>query len=136
MSAVLIDTDVAIDFLRGEAYAQPLIAGLWREGRAVLSVLTVYELTAGMREKEREPTLDFIGACNIEEVSANIAIKAGDLYREYRAKGITLTSLDCLIAMTALVKGHKIVTRNIGHFPQEGLLFNGKDCLRLKGHRT
>ncbi len=123
MPAVLIDTDVAIDFLRGEAYAQPLISGLWREGRAVLSVLTVYELIAGMREKERGPTLDFIGACNIEEVSTNIAIKAGDLYREYRSKGITLTSLDCLIAMTALVKGHKIVTRNVGHFPQDGLLF-------------
>ncbi len=88
MPAVLIDTDVAIDFLRGEAYAQPLISGLWREGRAVLSVLTVYELIAGMREKERGPTLDFIGACNIEEVSTNIAIKAGDLYREYRSKGL------------------------------------------------
>lgn len=124
MPTVLIDTDVAIDFLRGEAYAQPLIAGLWRERRAVLSVLTVYELTAGMREKERGHTLDFIGASTIEEVSANIAIKAGDLYREYRSKGITLTSLDCLIAATALVKGYKIVTRNLGHFPQDGLLCN------------
>ncbi|MDO8723563.1 MAG: type II toxin-antitoxin system VapC family toxin [Syntrophales bacterium] len=122
MPAVLIDTDVAIDFLRGEAYAQPLISGLWRQGRTVLSVLTVYELTAGMREKERGHTLDFIGACNIEEVSKDIAVKAGDLYRQYRAKGITLTSLDCLIAATALVKGHKIVTRNVGHYPQEGLL--------------
>lgn len=124
MPAVLIDTDVAIDFLRGEAYAQPIIVGLWGEGRAVLSVLTLYELTAGMREKERGPTLDFISACTIEEVSANIAMMAGDLYREYRTKGITLTSLDCLIAATAIIKGHKIVTRNIGHFPQDGLLFN------------
>jgi predicted nucleic acid-binding protein len=123
MSAVLIDTDVAIDFLRGEAYAQPLIAGLWREGRAVLSVFTVYELTAGMREKEREPTLDFIRACTFEEVSVDIAIKGGELYREYRAKGITLTSLDCLIAATALVRGYRIATRNVSHFPQEGLLF-------------
>ena len=123
MPAVLIETDVAIDFLRGEAYVQPLIAGLWRQGRAVLSVLTVYELTAGMREKECGHTLDFIGACKIEEVSEDIAVKAGDLYRQCRAKGITLTSLDCLIAAMALVKGHKIVTRNVGHYPQEGLLF-------------
>lgn len=126
MPAVLIDTDVAIDFLRGEAYAQPLMIGLWREKRAVLSVLTVYELTAGMREKERGPTFDFIGACTIEEISTNIAIKAGDLYREYRSKGITITSFDCLIAATALVKGYKVVTRNVGHFPQEGLLFNAE----------
>jgi predicted nucleic acid-binding protein len=126
MPAVLIDTDVAIDFLRGESYAQTLIAALWGERRAVLSVLTVYELTAGMREKERGPTLDFIGACIVEEVSTDIAVKAGDLYREYRPKGVTLTSLDCLIAATALVRGYKIATRNIGHFPQDGLLFNLK----------
>lgn len=122
MPAVLIDTDVAIDFLRGEDYAQPLLAGLWQEGRAALSVLTIYELTAGMREKERGHTLDFIGACLIEGVTEEIAVKAGDLYRQYRAKGIALTSLDCLIAATALVAGHKIVTRNVGHYPQEGLL--------------
>ncbi len=125
MPAVLIDTDVAIDFLRGEAYAQPVIAALWREGRALLSVLTVYELTAGMREKERAPTLDFIGACLIEGVTGEIAVHAGDLYRQYRAKGITLTPLDCLIAGTARIKGCKILTRNIAHYPQEGLLYQG-----------
>jgi predicted nucleic acid-binding protein len=126
MPAVLIDTDVAIDFLRGEIYTQPLLVGLWREGRAILSVLTVYELTAGMMERERDPTLNFIRACTLEEVSADIAMKAGELYRKYRTKGVTLTSIDCLIAATAQVKGYKIATRNVGHFPEEGLLIKVK----------
>ncbi len=129
MQTVLIDTDVAIDFLRGEAYAQPLLNGLWQERRAVLSVLTIYELTAGMREKEREHTHAFISACNVEEISVDIAFKAGDLYRQYRSRGITISALDCLIGATALVKGHKIVTRNVGHYPQEGLL------LQLEGNK-
>lgn len=124
MPGVLIDTDVAIDFLRGEAYAQPLLASLWREGQAVVSVLTIYELTAGMREKEKIATRNFIGACTMEDVSPEVAMRAGELYRKYRAKGITLNSLDCLIAATALVKGCKVATRNVKHYPENGLVMD------------
>lgn len=124
MPGVLIDTDVAIDFLRGEAYAQPLLAALWREERAVVSVLTVYELTAGMRDKEKIATGNFIDACQVEVVSADIAMRAGELYRKYRAKGTTLNSLDCLIAATALVTRCKVATRNLKHYPEKGLVLN------------
>lgn len=126
MPGVLIDTDVTIDFLRGEAYAQPLLAGLWRDGRAVLSVLSVYELSAGMKENEKVQTHNFIDACTVEQVSQDIALKAGELYRKYRGKGVTLTSLDCLIAATALVKGYKVATRNVRHYPEKGILFSLK----------
>ena len=123
MSVVLIDTDVAIDFLRGIPYAQSLLTGLWTDGRAALSVLTVYELTAGMRDSEKGSTLNFTEACVIEQVTVEIAHKGGDLYRRYRAKGITLTSLDCLIAATAQVRGYKVATRNVKHYPEKGILF-------------
>lgn len=126
MPGVLIDTDVTIDFLRGETYAQPLLAGLWRDGRAVLSVLTVYELIAGIKDNEKVQTHNFIDACTVERVSQDIALKAGELYRKYRGKGITLTSLDCLIAATALVKGYKVATRNVRHYPEKGILFSLK----------
>ena len=123
MPAVLIDTDVAIDFLRGIPYAQPLLAGMWANGQAVISVLSVYELAAGMKDIEKAATHNFIDACEVEQVTAEIAIKAGELYRRYRAKGITLTSLDCLIAATALVKGYKVATRNVKHYPEKGIVF-------------
>ncbi|HEY6874340.1 MAG TPA: type II toxin-antitoxin system VapC family toxin [Geobacteraceae bacterium] len=126
MPGVLIDTDVAIDFLRGETYAQPLLAGLWREGRAVLSVVTLYELTAGMKESEKVQTHDFIDACTVEQISQDIAFKGGELYRKYRGKGVTLTALDCLIAATAQVKGYKVATRNVRHYPEKGILFSMK----------
>jgi len=67
--------------------------------------------------------LYIIDACTVEPVIPEIACKGGELYRNYRAKGVTLTSLDCLIAATALVKGYKVATRNVKHYPEKGLLF-------------
>ena len=124
MPGVLIDTDIAIDFLRGASYAQPLMGGLWSSGQAIISVLTVYELTAGMLDAEKVVTHNLIEACAVEQVTLEIACKGGELYRKYRAKGVTLTSLDCLIAATAMVKGYKVATRNVKHYPEKGLLFS------------
>ena len=124
MPGVLIDTDRAIDFLRGAAYTQPLLGGLWKDGQAMISVLTVYELTAGMRDAEKVATHNFIEACDVEEITGEIACKGGELYQKYRAKGVTLTSRDCLIAATALVKGDKVATRNVKQYPEKGLLFS------------
>ncbi|MBP1723308.1 MAG: PilT protein domain protein [Deltaproteobacteria bacterium] len=122
MQTVLIDTDVAIDFLRGEPYARDLLLPLWDLSRAYMSVLTIYELYAGMKEKERESTNDFIGACLIEPVTQEIAARGGEWRASYREKGITLTAVDCLIASTALLQGHKIATRNVRHYPDKKLL--------------
>jgi len=120
MHPVLVDTDIAIDYLKGMEYARKLIEPLWDSNMAYLSVLSVYELRAGMREKE--DTFNFIKACSLENVTLEIAIKGGELYRQYIEKGLTLTSIDCLIAATAIIRGHKIATRNIDHYPEKGLL--------------
>jgi predicted nucleic acid-binding protein len=124
MPAVLIDTDIAIDYLRGDSAIMPLVNRLWREGQAALSVLSVYELTAGMRDREKSATMNFIAACVLVDVTAGISAKGGELYRKYRAKGITLAPIDCLIAATALVEGYKVATRNIKHYPEKGILFD------------
>jgi len=124
MPGVLIDTDVAIDFLRGVTYAQPLLVDLWSNGPVAISVLTVFELTAGMRNTEKVVTYSFIEACEVELVTPEIALRGGDLFRKYRAKGVTLTSLDCLIAATAMVKGYKVATRNVKHYPENGILLD------------
>ena len=122
MPVVLIDTDIAIDYLRGEQALLPLIHRLWLERNAALSVLSVYELTAGMREREQTATMNFIGACRVFDLTPNIAVRGGALYQEYRRQGITLSPLDCLIAATALEKGVQVATRNVKHYPQKGIL--------------
>ncbi len=60
-------------------------------------------------------TKNFIAACTAVDVTQEIACKGGELYRKYRAKGITLAPIDCLIAATALVYDCKVATRNLRH---------------------
>jgi len=122
MQTVIIDTDIAIDYLRGSQDARDLMFSLWDNDRAYLSILSVYELYAGMKDNEKEDTENFINACNIEALTIGIAKKAGELYRKYRGQGITLTSLDCLINATAIIKRHKIATENKGHYPNREIL--------------
>lgn len=122
MQTVLIDTDIAIDYLRGREYARDLLFLLWERETAFLSILSVYELYAGMRNNEQEDTDNFIHACIIEPVTIEISKKGGELYRKYRSEGITLTSLDCMINATASIKNHKIATNNTDHYPNKDIL--------------
>jgi predicted nucleic acid-binding protein len=124
MPTVLIDTDIAIDYLRGEQALLPLFNRLWQQSEAALSVLSLYELTAGMRESEKAATMNFIAACRVLDITPEIAVKGGELYRKYRTKGITLSPIDCLIAATALHAGCKVATRNVKHYPEKGILFD------------
>ncbi len=123
MQTVLVDTDIAIDFLRGAEYAGELMMKLWKSNAAYLSILSAYELYAGMKENEVEDTENYINACNIEPVTIAIAKKAGEAYRLHRKRGITLTSIDCLVYATAAVKGHRIATRNKDHYPDKKILW-------------
>lgn len=123
MQNVLVDTDVAIDYLRGLQYAKDLMLTLWDANTAYFSILSVYELYAGMKDNEQEDTENFITACNIEPVNLQIAKKGGELYRQYRTKGTTLTALDCLINATAVINGHKVATKNKDHYPDKKILY-------------
>jgi predicted nucleic acid-binding protein len=122
MRTVIVDTDVAIDYLRGHDYAKALMVGLWEVDAAFLSILSVYELFAGMRADEAEDTQHFIDACNIEPVTVEIASVAGDIYRCQRKEGVTLAPIDCLISATASTRGHKIATHNTSHYPDKKIL--------------
>lgn len=123
MQTVLIDTDIAIDFLRGVTAAKDLIIPLWEKNIAFLSLLSVYELYAGMLTKEQTITDHFIRACRIEPLTMEITQNAANSYQEYRKRGISLTSIDCLIWATAIMNKHKIATRNLKHYPDKNIIF-------------
>ncbi len=122
MSKVLIDTDVAIDFLRGDHKAKKLIEFLWLHNTACISLLSVYELYAGMKEKELEYTQNFILACQVQQITFAIVSEAGDYYRFHRSRGLTLSSIDCMIYLTAKHNGFKLLTRNLKHYPDKRIL--------------
>lgn len=115
MATLLIDTDVIIDYLRGQADAVAYLEAL--PDTQLLSAITVAELCAGVREGAERITLDhFITAFEIVPVDEAIAVRGGLFRRDYgKSHGVGLA--DALIAASAERRGATLVTLNQKHFP-------------------
>jgi predicted nucleic acid-binding protein len=114
----LIDTTVAVDHLRGDDRATRLLEQLADEGEPLLaSELSRFELLAGTRPDELDPTELFIGALTLVPVDEEIARLAGSMAAEYRRAYKGIDAIDYLIAATATVVGAHLLTTNVRHFP-------------------
>jgi predicted nucleic acid-binding protein len=114
----LLDTTVAVDHLRGDSRATQLLERLADEGEPLLaSELSRFELLAGMRPVELEPTELFMGALTWVPVDEEIARLAGSMAAEYRKAHSGIDAIDYLIAATASVVGADLLTTNVRHFP-------------------
>lgn len=115
---LLIDTDVAIDYLRGQADAVTYIESL--SSSNLLSAITVAELFAGVRDgAERTALESFIRAFQVVPVDAAIAERGGLFRRDFgKSHGVGLA--DALIAASAEAHGATLVTLNAKHFPMVG----------------
>ena len=112
---LLIDTDVLIDYLRGKAEAVSYLEGLTES--LLVSVITVAELYAGVREGAERTKLDeFIRAFEIVPVGREVAIRGG-LYRRDYMKSHNIGLADALIAATVEFRRATLVTLNSKHFP-------------------
>ena len=117
METILFDTDYLIDFLRGKPSAREPIIRALSKNKAYISILSVYELYAGMRQGEEQATEDCISGFHIEPVTLDICKKAGIVRFECKKKGITLSIVDCLIAETARINKQLVATNNRKHYP-------------------
>lgn len=113
--ALLIDTDVLIDYLRDHADAVVYLESIAEE--VFISAITVAELYAGVREGEERAALDsFVKAFEIVLVDEAIAVKGGMYRRDYR-KSHNVGLADAIIAASAEAKNAILVTLNSKHFP-------------------
>jgi len=114
-SALLIDTDVLIDFLRGE----PKALAYLKAASALLRVscLTLAELYVGVRDGAEHEALERLeGLLEPVEVDRDIAVQAGLFRRDYgRSHGTGL--IDAAIAASAIATRSGLVTLNARHFP-------------------
>lgn len=117
----LVDSDVVIWHLRGHESVVRRVVDLSRQGRIGLSVITRAEVIQGMREAERPGTFAFLDACETLPVDQAVADRAGEIVREYRARGVTLALPDALIGATALEAEISLYTCNPRHYPMTGL---------------
>jgi len=119
----IVDTDVCIDFLKGQEYAISLINELLTSESAYLSILTYYELLRGAYTKKQQKAVeDFVNGFEVLNIDKEITKIGAKFYRDYRKKGITLSTVDTLIMATAKKYGLKIITRNVKHYPEKDLL--------------
>jgi predicted nucleic acid-binding protein len=115
--ACLVDTDVAIDFLRRRDYARKLLEHWAGEGLLAISTLTHLEIYQGMKASEEQATNVFLDGLVSVAVDVPIARRAGRMLAEIRAKGVTVGIADAIIAATALHLNAPLLTNNVEHYP-------------------
>lgn len=113
----LFDTDVLIEHLKGNTRATELLLDASSVGQAACSVLTRFELLAGMRSNERSPIRQLLDSITNLEATVEVATRAGEWARTYRRSHVGISSIDYLIAATAEVHGADLLTQNVKHFP-------------------
>ncbi|MFC1988466.1 PIN domain-containing protein [Chloroflexota bacterium] len=113
----ILDTDIAIDFLRRREYAQKLLKSWAGEGLMAMSTLTHLEIYQGMKIGEEGLTNAFLDGLISVAVDIPIARRAGTMLRGLRSKGMTIGIADAIIAATALQFGAPLLTNNIEHYP-------------------
>ena len=113
----ILDTDIAIDFLRRREYAQKLLENWAVEGLLAVSTLTHLEIYQGMKTGEEGATNAFLDGLVSVVVDISIARRAGMMLGELRSKGVTIGIADAIIAATALQFGAPLLTNNIEHYP-------------------
>lgn len=119
MKSVLIDTDILIHFLRGNTRARAVLSGLLDDSDILCSVITVAEIHAGMKQHEREKTLELLESLHVAEITVRIAEKAGEYKRTIKSQSLELD--DCFIAATAHEKKALLLTGNGKHYPMTDL---------------
>lgn len=112
----LLDTTVAVDFLRGVSTAVSLLEETAREG-IVASELVRFELLAGVRGDELPAMETFLSALEWVPVDADVARLGGALARRYRPSNAGIEDVDYLIGATALLLDAELLTTNVRHFP-------------------
>ena len=113
--AILLDTDVLVDFLRGHSKAVAFINA--HSARIILSSIVVAELYAGVKgDAEQSAPEDFVSLFGVVPVSAEMA-KAGGLYRRYYGKSHGVCLADAILAATAEAENAELKTLNRKYYP-------------------
>ena len=119
MPNVVIDTDILVNFLRGNEATKHFLRSVAEEATPCGSVITVAEIHAGMRPREKKATQDLLDSLIILPVTREVAELAGRLKQTTRQVRLELD--DCLIAATAMVEGATLATANRRHYPFKSL---------------
>ncbi len=113
--AILLDTDVLVDFFRGYSKAVGFVNA--HSERIILSSIVVAELYAGVKGDAEQIALeDFVSLFRVVPVSAEIA-KTGGLYKRDYGKSHGVGLADAILAATVEAENTELKTLNTKHYP-------------------
>jgi len=122
MAAVLLDTTVLIDLLRGRPETAARVRAHRAQGDTLYAcAVNVEEVTRGLRPAE-EPAADALfRALRIAPLGHAEGSVAGAWRRDFAVRGRTISQADCLIAAAAAGLNARLATANAKDFPMAGL---------------
>lgn len=125
MGAVLLDTTVLIDLLRGRPQAAERLRALRTAGdRPYVCAINVEEVERGARVGEVGAVTRLLEGLQVAQLGRAEGSRAGRWRREHAARGITLSQADCLVASAAVGIGARLATGNPRDFPMPDLVID------------
>jgi hypothetical protein len=119
--AVLLDTTVLIDVLRGAPAAERLRALRAAGDVPYVCAVNVEETVRGLRPAEEPDVRTLLAGIRVAPLGAREGWQAGEWRRAFAKRGRTLAQADCLVAAAALGVGGRLATGNPRHFPMQEL---------------
>lgn len=112
---IIVDTDVTIDFLRGEKKAVSYFKSI--SEFMCFSSITVAEIYSGIKDQKEENEIEQLFSIFPQVAVTNeIARLAGKLVNQYRpSRRIEIP--DAIIAATCIISDANLSTLNIKHYP-------------------
>lgn len=119
--AILLDTTVLIDALRGRAARTRLLELRRSNEPPFVCAINVEELARGVLPGEEVWTRRLLDGLRVAALGRREGEMAGAWRREFAAQGITLSQADCLMAAAAVGVGARLITGNPTDFPMPEL---------------
>jgi len=118
VGAILLDTTVLIDLLRGRPEAERRLRALRESGDDVYAcAVNIEEIARGLLPREHGAAQELVAGLRIALLGAAEGWQAGEWRREYAARGRTLSQADCLVAAAASSIRARLATGNANDFP-------------------
>lgn len=115
---MIVDSSFIIDLMAAEAGAAAKLDELVHDAAPIaVSALTVTEVRRGLETAEQRSSFDdVIDDVAVVPFDGDEARTTVDLLRRLDGAGRPIGAVDAMIAATALDRGGKLLTRNLGEF--------------------
>jgi hypothetical protein len=118
MALYLLDSDAVIDYINSFQPTISLLQDLLAAGEILCSCdVVIAEVYAGLNPQGEVRAAAFLPTLRFLQTSLSVAEQAGRWRYNAARQGRILTTMDMLIAATALAHGATVVTANIRDFP-------------------